>query len=135
MTAPPVLRVSALTKSFFGTAAVDELYLDVHEGEIVALIGPSGCGKSTLLRCLTWLEQPDDGFIEVTGKPFGRELTSGGVVRRHGRREIDALRPKIEYFNTSYPGAPIPVDTTKHDSLSTVQPIPRVDSMRKPVEY
>ena len=95
MTAPPVLRVSALTKSFFGTAAVDDLYLDVHEGEIVALIGPSGCGKSTLLRCLTWLEQPDDGFIEVTGKPFGRELTSGGVVRRHGRREIDALRPKI----------------------------------------
>ena len=91
MTAPPVLRVSALTKSFFGTAAVDDLYLDVHEGEIVALIGPSGCGKSTLLRCLTWLEQPDDGFIEVTGKPFGRELTSGGVVRRHGRREIDAL--------------------------------------------
>jgi len=95
MTAPPVLRVAALTKCFFGTAAVDDLYLDVHEGEIVALIGPSGCGKSTLLRCLTWLEQPDDGFIEVTGKPFGRELTSGGVVRRHGRREIDALRPKI----------------------------------------
>src|ERR1700738_3976992 len=86
MTAPPVLRVSALTKSFFGTAAVDDLYLDVHEGEIVALIGPSGCGKSTLLRCLTWLEQPDDGFIEVTGKPFGRELTSGGGGRRHGRR-------------------------------------------------
>jgi polar amino acid transport system ATP-binding protein len=95
MTAPPVLRVSALTKRFFGTTAIDDLYLDVHEGEIVALIGPSGCGKSTLLRCLTWLEQPDDGFIEVTGKPFGRELTSGGVVRRQGRREIDALRPKI----------------------------------------
>jgi penicillin-binding protein 1A len=47
----------------------------------------------------------------------------------------DALRPKIEYFNTNYPGAPVPVDTTKHDSLSSVQPIPRVDSMRKPVEY
>ncbi len=47
----------------------------------------------------------------------------------------DALRPKIEYFNTSYPGAPIPADTTKHDSLSTVQPIPRVDTMRKPLEY
>ncbi len=47
----------------------------------------------------------------------------------------DALRPKIEYFNASYPGAPLPVDTTKHDSLSVTQPIPRVDSMRKPVEY
>jgi penicillin-binding protein 1A len=47
----------------------------------------------------------------------------------------DALRPKIEYFNTNYPGAPVPVDTTKHDSLSSVRPIPSVDTMRKPVEY
>jgi penicillin-binding protein 1A len=47
----------------------------------------------------------------------------------------DALRPKIEYFNASYPGVPLPVDTTKHDSLSAIRPIPRVDSMRKPVEY
>ncbi|KJC48141.1 arginine ABC transporter ATP-binding protein [Bradyrhizobium sp. LTSP885] len=91
----PILRVSALTKRFFGVTALDQVYLDVREGEIVALIGPSGCGKSTLLRCLTWLEQPDDGFIEVTGKPFGRELTPGGVVRRQSRRQIDALRPKI----------------------------------------
>jgi ABC-type Fe3+/spermidine/putrescine transport system ATPase subunit len=44
MTAPPVLRVSALTKRFFGATALDDLYLDVYEGEIVALIGPSGCG-------------------------------------------------------------------------------------------
>ena len=95
MSAPPVLRVSALTKRFYGVTALDQVYLDVHAGEIVALIGPSGCGKSTLLRCLTWLEQPDDGFIEVTGKPFGRELTAGGVVRRQSRRQIDALRPKI----------------------------------------
>ncbi len=47
----------------------------------------------------------------------------------------DALRPKIEYFNTSYPGAPVPADTTKRDSLSPAPPIPKVDSMRKPVEY
>ena len=87
--------MSALTKRFHGATALDEVYLDVHAGEIVALIGPSGCGKSTLLRCLTWLEQPDDGFIEVAGKPFGRELTSGGVVRRQGRRQIDALRPQV----------------------------------------
>ncbi|WP_315836693.1 amino acid ABC transporter ATP-binding protein [Bradyrhizobium prioriisuperbiae] len=95
MSATPILRVSGLTKRFFGAVALDNLYLDVRPSEIVALIGPSGCGKSTLLRCLTWLEQPDDGFIEVIGKPFGRELTGGGVVRRQSRREIDALRPKI----------------------------------------
>jgi len=95
MSATPVLRVSALTKRFRGVTALDQVYLDVYAGQIVALIGPSGCGKSTLLRCLTWLEQPDDGFIEVAGKPLGRELMPGGVVRRHSRRQIDALRPRI----------------------------------------
>ncbi len=95
MTPPPILRVSALRKEYRGTRALNELYLDIAEGEIVALMGPSGCGKSTLLRCLTWLEQPDDGFIEVAGRPFGRVLTPGGMVRRLSRREIDALRPKI----------------------------------------
>jgi polar amino acid transport system ATP-binding protein len=95
MSATPALRVSALTKRFLRTVALDQVYLDVAEGEIVALIGPSGCGKSTLLRCLTWLDPPDDGFIEIAGRAFGRELTAGGVVRRHSRHEIDALRPRI----------------------------------------
>ena len=95
MSGRPVLSVSALRKSFHGVAALDGVYLDVREGEIVALIGPSGCGKSTLLRCLTWLEEPDDGFIEIGGRALGRERIGEGVVRRQSRRQIDALRPKI----------------------------------------
>jgi len=91
----PALRVSGLVKHFRGARVLDDLYLDVDQGEIVALIGPSGCGKSTLLRCITWLEQPDDGFVEVGGRPFGRERVGAGVVRRQRRREIDALRPRI----------------------------------------
>lgn len=47
----------------------------------------------------------------------------------------DALRPKIEYFNTSYPGEPVVADTTKHDSTSSLPMIPKVDSMRRPMEY
>jgi penicillin-binding protein 1A len=46
----------------------------------------------------------------------------------------DALRPRIEYFNTSYPGAPVVADSTKKDSMSQI-PLTKVDSMRKPVEY
>ncbi|MBB4003648.1 amino acid ABC transporter ATP-binding protein [Aurantimonas endophytica] len=88
------LSVSGLAKSFRRDRVLDDIYLDVSKGEVVAVIGPSGCGKSTLLRCLTWLEQPDQGFIEVDGKPFGRALT-GDTVRHQSRRAIDAMRPRI----------------------------------------
>ena len=94
MSGVPVLSVAGLVKRFRGVTALDGVYLDIAKGEVVALIGPSGCGKSTLLRCLTWLEQPDDGFIAIEGKPFGRERT-GTVVRRHRRRQIDLMRPRI----------------------------------------
>jgi polar amino acid transport system ATP-binding protein len=95
MSTTPVLSVSGLVKRFGRSPALDQIYLDIQRGEVMALTGPSGCGKSTLLRCLTWLEQPDDGFITVEGKPFGREVASGGVVRRHSGRQVDAMRPRI----------------------------------------
>jgi polar amino acid transport system ATP-binding protein len=89
------LRVTGLTKRFGGTIALDDVYLDIPKGQVVTLVGPSGCGKSTLLRCLTWLEPPDRGIIEIAGRPFGRERGPGGIVRHHRGREIDRKRPQI----------------------------------------
>ncbi|MFM0660788.1 amino acid ABC transporter ATP-binding protein [Paraburkholderia sediminicola] len=89
------LRLSALQKRYGNTTVLDDFYLDVREGEIVALLGPSGCGKSTLLRCVTWLEPPDDGFIEVGGKPFGRTRVGAGVIENQSRTAIDRMRPSI----------------------------------------
>jgi len=48
----------------------------------------------------------------------------------------EAVQPRIEYFNTSYPGAPAPADTTKQDSLSNPAAITKVDTVRRPtIEY
>jgi osmoprotectant transport system ATP-binding protein len=49
-------------------AAVDDLSLDVAEGEIVVLVGPSGCGKTTTMRMINRLIEPDGGTIEVDGR-------------------------------------------------------------------
>jgi NitT/TauT family transport system ATP-binding protein len=49
--------------------ALQDIFLDVAEGEFVSLIGPSGCGKSTLLRLIADLLQPSAGRIDVHGKP------------------------------------------------------------------
>ena len=54
-----------VTKRFDGTVAVDDLTLDVGDGEFIVLVGPSGCGKSTALRMLAGLEKVSDGRILI----------------------------------------------------------------------
>lgn len=59
----PVLRIESLTKRFGRSTVVDQLSLDIYEGEFFALLGPSGCGKTTLLRLIAGFERPDGGRI------------------------------------------------------------------------
>jgi putrescine transport system ATP-binding protein len=61
--ARPLLRFQGVSKSFGGVVAIDDLSLDIFEGEFFALLGPSGCGKTTLLRLLAGFETPDRGKI------------------------------------------------------------------------
>lgn len=63
-----LLRADHLEKCFGETEVLNDISIEVHEGEVVAIIGPSGSGKSTLLRCLTQLERVDKGSIEICGK-------------------------------------------------------------------
>ena len=56
-----------MTKRFGSTAVVDQLSLDIYEGEFFALLGPSGCGKTTLLRLIAGFEQPNAGHILLDG--------------------------------------------------------------------
>jgi polar amino acid transport system ATP-binding protein len=100
VTPPPArralaLRAEGLSKRYGATTVLDGVSLDVPVGDVVVLVGPSGCGKSTFLRCLTWLDPPDAGLVEVGGRPFGRERTATGAVRAQSRREIDLMRPRL----------------------------------------
>ena len=63
-----IVSIRGLTKTFTDTAAVDELHLEIGDGEFVSLLGPSGCGKTTTLRLLAGFLQPDGGEIRVDGK-------------------------------------------------------------------
>ncbi len=62
------LRVERLTKRFGEIAAVDDVTISIHKGEIFALLGSSGCGKSTLLRMLAGFEAPTAGSIYLDGQ-------------------------------------------------------------------
>lgn len=59
------VKVEQLTKKFQDTTALDNVNLDIKEGEFFALLGPSGCGKTTTMRCIAGFEQPTSGTIKI----------------------------------------------------------------------
>ncbi|HEX5449111.1 MAG TPA: sn-glycerol-3-phosphate ABC transporter ATP-binding protein UgpC [Gaiellaceae bacterium] len=59
------IRLDHVTKRFGDVVAVDDISLEIEDGEFLVLVGPSGCGKSTLLRMIAGLEEMSDGTIEI----------------------------------------------------------------------
>jgi len=68
MSAPPVLAVRQLAKSFGGARALRGVDFDLRAGEVHALLGENGAGKSTLIKIVTGAHQPDSGSIDVAGQ-------------------------------------------------------------------
>ncbi|MGO9515087.1 MAG: ABC transporter ATP-binding protein [Steroidobacteraceae bacterium] len=66
--ARPYVRIERITKSFGDFTAVDDVSLDIYQGEIFCLLGASGCGKTTLLRMLGGFETPTSGRIFIDGE-------------------------------------------------------------------
>jgi len=67
-TQEPILRMAGITKRFPGVLANDHVDLELHQGEVLALLGENGAGKSTLMNVLCGLYRPDDGAISVYGE-------------------------------------------------------------------
>jgi putrescine transport system ATP-binding protein len=63
----PFVQIRGLTKKFGAITAVDNINLDIYQGELFCLLGGSGCGKSTLLRMLAGFEFPEAGTISIDG--------------------------------------------------------------------
>ena len=63
-----------------GQFAVEDLNLQIDEGEFVAIVGPSGCGKSTFMKLTTGLKQPTKGHITIGGQPVTGPLKITGMA-------------------------------------------------------
>jgi len=68
-----MIQIANLTKRYGDFVAVDRVSLDVHAGEVVALLGPNGSGKTTTLKCLTGLARPHAGRMLVDGIDVARQ--------------------------------------------------------------
>ncbi|UFN51122.1 ABC transporter ATP-binding protein [Roseomonas sp. OT10] len=69
----PDLSLQHLIKRYGAQTAVDDLSLDVAEGECIALLGPSGCGKTTTLRMVAGYITPDSGHVRLGGRAIERD--------------------------------------------------------------
>ncbi len=78
-----VLHIDHLTMQFGGVVAVNDLCLDVNEGEIVALIGPNGAGKTTVFNAVTGVYEPTNGEISLFGKPVIRNHPQGKMKKEY----------------------------------------------------
>jgi rhamnose transport system ATP-binding protein len=65
----PVLTMRGISKRFGATRALDGVSMDLHPGEVHALVGENGAGKSTLIKVMTGVYPPDDGEVLVDGEP------------------------------------------------------------------
>lgn len=66
----PLLQMKGISKSFPGVNALTNVQLDLHYGEVLALVGENGAGKSTLMKILTGIYEKDEGEIIFEGKPI-----------------------------------------------------------------
>lgn len=93
----PIIKVQGLRKQFGttedGVTALEQIDLDIEEGEIFGIIGLSGAGKSTLVRCMNLLERPTEGSVTVDGQDL-MKLSSKEL--RQARKSIGMI---FQHFN------------------------------------
>jgi branched-chain amino acid transport system ATP-binding protein len=111
-----VLQLENVTMQFGGVVAVNNLSLEVNQGEIVALIGPNGAGKTTAFNCITGLYDPTNGIVRFHGKT---------IVANHPRGKMKKLYAgeNARAYLTSKTVDPTPDQVTKLGIARTFQNI------------
>lgn len=115
-----ILRAENVTMQFGGVVAVDNLSLEVNEGEIVALIGPNGAGKTTAFNCITGVYEPTNGSVAFCGKELIESYPHGRMKKLYKGQNAGLYKKRI---------VPTPDRITKEGIARTFQNIRLFSSM------
>lgn len=83
-----VLHVENVTMQFGGVVAVNNLSMDINEGEIVALIGPNGAGKTTAFNVITGVYTPTNGKVELAGETISEGKPAGKMKKLYAGENL-----------------------------------------------
>lgn len=86
------LKIDHITKKFGNFTALDDISLEIQDGEFLAILGPSGCGKTTLLRIIGGFEAPTEGCILKDGEMFSSKDENVPVEKRNLGHGVPVLR-------------------------------------------
>ena len=89
-----MIRIEHLRKEYANVTPLEDVSVEIRDGEIISVIGPSGTGKSTLLRCINLLETPTSGRIWIGGA----EITSPGCDIEKVRRKMGMVFQSFNLF-------------------------------------
>ena len=85
------LRASHVSKTYKEHVAVNDVTLEIAQGDVVSIIGPSGAGKSTFLRCINFLEIPTEGTVSIGAE----SISVGPSHKQPSRAELAVLRRNV----------------------------------------
>lgn len=96
----PTLRLEHVTKRYDEFTAVDELSLAVRRGRIFGLLGPNGAGKTTTIRMIVNIIAPDEGRVELFGKPINSEMQNriGYLPEERGLYKKMRIGEQLRFF-------------------------------------
>jgi len=89
-----IMSIKGVRKHFGANEVLKDVHMDIAKGDVIVILGPSGSGKTTFLRCLNFLEQADEGQMELDGDIFS--------LRRASKKEIAVVRRKTAFVFQGY---------------------------------
>lgn len=92
-----VLHIENITMQFGGVVAVNNLTLDINQGEIVALIGPNGAGKTTAFNCVTGVYEPTNGKIDFYGETIVENYPQGKMKKLYAGENAGLYNKVVSY--------------------------------------
>jgi ABC-2 type transport system ATP-binding protein len=114
-----MIEAYGLTRKFGETVAVDDLSLEVAEGEVLAFLGPNGAGKTTTIRMLSGIISPTSGYATVDGRRTDRDVEPlheviGLLTETPGFYDHLSARRNLEFYAGFYTNIDVPVQVEKY---------------------